>query len=35
MCNQGNYTTLNSDNMPTVGTYRAVLGKPSVVVRCG
>lgn len=35
MCRQGNYTTLDSKNMPTVGTYREVLGKPSVVIRCG
>ncbi|CAN5167005.1 hypothetical protein BH10PSE6_BH10PSE6_25580 [soil metagenome] len=35
MCNQGNYTTLKSDNMPTVGTVRSVQGKPSVVIRCG
>jgi hypothetical protein len=35
MCRQGNYTTLDSKNMPTVGTYREVFGKPSVVIRCG
>ena len=34
MCQQGNYTTLKSENMPTVGTYREVFGKPSVVIRC-
>ena len=34
MCRQGNYTTLKSENMPTVGTYREVFGKPSVVIRC-
>jgi hypothetical protein len=34
MCRQGNYTTLDSKNMPTVGTYREVFGKPSVVIRC-
>jgi len=34
MCSQGNYTTLKSENMPTVGTVRAVHGKPSVVIRC-
>jgi hypothetical protein len=34
LCNQGNYTTLDSDNMPTVGTVRAVHGAPSVVIRC-
>ena len=34
MCKQGNYTTLDSKNMPTVGTYREVFGKPSVVIRC-
>jgi hypothetical protein len=35
LCPGGNYTTLKSENMPTVGTARAALGKPSVVVRCG
>lgn len=35
MCKQGNYTTLKSENMPTIGTYREVFGKPSVVIRCG
>jgi hypothetical protein len=35
LCSGGNYTTLKSENMPTVGTARAALGKPSVVVRCG
>jgi hypothetical protein len=35
LCSGGNYTTLKSENMPTVGAARAVLGKPSVVVRCG
>ena len=35
LCPGGNYTTLKSENMPTAGTARAVLGKPSVVVRCG
>ncbi len=34
MCKQGNYTSLDSKNMPTVGTYREVFGKPSVVIRC-
>lgn len=34
MCRQGNYTTLDSKNMPTVGTYREVFGKPSIVIRC-
>ena len=34
MCKQGNYTTLASENMPTVGTYWDALGKPSVVIRC-
>jgi hypothetical protein len=34
MCSPGSYTTLRSENMPTVGTVRAVHGKPSVVVRC-
>jgi hypothetical protein len=35
LCPGGNYTTLKSENMPTVGAARAALGKPSVVVRCG
>jgi len=35
MCSQGNYTTLKSENMPTVGTVRSTWGKPSVVIRCG
>ena len=35
MCNNGAYTVLKSENMPTTGTYFAVLGKPSVVIRCG
>jgi hypothetical protein len=35
MCSPGNYTTLKSENMPTVGTVRSVQGKPSVVIRCG
>jgi len=35
LCSGANYTTLKSENMPTVGTARAALGKPSVVVRCG
>jgi hypothetical protein len=35
LCSGGNYTTLKSENMPTVGAARAPLGKPSVVVRCG
>ncbi len=34
MCRQGSYTTLDSKNMPTVGTYREVFGKPSIVIRC-
>jgi hypothetical protein len=35
LCPSGNYTTLASENMPTVGAARAVLGKPSVTIRCG
>ncbi len=35
MCNNGNYTVLKSENMPTTGTYFAVLGPPAVVIRCG
>jgi hypothetical protein len=35
VCSGANYTTLKSENMPTAGTARAALGKPSVVVRCG
>ncbi len=34
ICKQGNYTTLDSENMPTVGTVRSTWGKPSVVIRC-
>ena len=34
MCANG-YSVLKSENMPTTGTYYAVLGKPSVVIRCG
>lgn len=34
MCRQGSYTTLRSENMPTVGTVRSVQGKPSIVIRC-
>ena len=34
VCPSRNYTVLNSENMPTAGDARAVLGKPSVVVRC-
>jgi hypothetical protein len=34
MC-KGNYTTLKSENMPTVGAVRSTWGKPSVVIRCG
>jgi len=35
LCNNGPYTTLKSENMPTVGTARAVERPPSVVIRCG
>jgi hypothetical protein len=34
MC-KDNYTTLKSENMPTVGAVRSTWGKPSVVIRCG
>ena len=34
LCNS-NYTTLKSENMPSIGTRMTPLGKPSVVVRCG
>jgi hypothetical protein len=34
LCN-GNYTTLKSENMPSIGTRMTPLGPPSVVVRCG
>ena len=34
-CTNGNYTVLKSENMPTAGDARAVLGPPSVVIRCG
>ena len=33
ICKSG-YTTLKSENMPSIGTRQAALGKPSVVVRC-
>jgi hypothetical protein len=35
LCSNGPYTVLSSENMPTVGNARAVLGAPSVTVRCG
>ena len=35
LCNDGPYTTLKSENMPTVGNYRGVEGPPSIVIRCG
>lgn len=34
LCRPASYTTLKSENMPTVGTVRTVMGPPSVVVRC-
>lgn len=34
LCTNGNYTTLKSENMPSIGTRRQELGPPSVVVRC-
>jgi hypothetical protein len=33
MC-QGNYTTLKTENMPTVGAVRSTWGRPSIVIRC-
>ena len=35
LCSGANYTTLKSENMPTVGAARTPMGKPSLVVRCG
>jgi hypothetical protein len=35
LCSDGSYTTLASENMPTVGNARAVEKPPSVVIRCG
>ena len=35
LCNNGSYTVLKSENMPSTGTYFAVLGPPSAVIRCG
>jgi hypothetical protein len=34
LCNNGNYTILSSENMPTAGNARAVQLPPSVVIRC-
>lgn len=34
LCRDRDYTTLRSQNMPSIGTYREELGPPSVVVRC-
>ena len=34
LCNN-NYTTLKSENMPSIGTRMTPMGPPSVVVRCG
>ena len=34
-CNHRAYTTLQSENMPSIGTRRAALGPPSIVIRCG
>lgn len=35
ICAGSSYTTLASENMPSVGTRREVLGPPSIVARCG
>ena len=35
VCNNGPSKILSSENLPTAGNARAVLGPPSVVVRCG
>jgi len=36
LCNQGQYTTLKSENMPIAGSARYDRGgPPSVVIRCG
>ncbi|MFI5002989.1 MAG: hypothetical protein ACHQK9_24140, partial [Reyranellales bacterium] len=34
MCNNGSYTVLKSENMPTTGNQREVRGSASVVIRC-
>ena len=34
MCRQNGFTTLSSENMPTVGAIRTVHGRPSAVIRC-
>ena len=35
LCKNGPSTILSSENLPTAGSRRAVLGRPSVVMRCG
>ena len=35
LCNYGPSKILSSENLPTAGNARAVLGPPSVIVRCG
>ena len=35
LCSLGQYRVLESNNMPSVGTWREVFGPPSIVVRCG
>jgi hypothetical protein len=35
LCSLGQYRVLESNNMPSVGTWREELGPPSIVVRCG
>lgn len=34
ICANRPYTTLASENMPSIGTRREVLGPPSIVARC-
>ena len=35
ICNNGPVRILSSENLPTAGDARAVLGPPSAIVRCG
>ncbi len=35
ICANRSYTTLDSQNMPSIGTRREALGPPSIVARCG
>ena len=35
ICGKGAYTTLESENMPSIGTRREVMGTPTIIARCG